>query len=143
MTDTEKIAQWEEPPPSVKAPGSVENRYGEVVKALRDSKEQWALLAPRPTTQAAKSLAGNIRKGRVGAFTPPGAFEAVYSDNRVWVRYVGEPEDAPASFKAGKRPDPAVVRAWAQATGRPVSSRGRVSENLFRQWHEATQGESE
>lgn len=142
MADVERIATWEEPPDSVKEPGSGENRYGEVVHGLRENKGKWALLAPRPSMQAAKSLAGNIRKGRVAAFAPEGAFEAVYKDTRVWVRYVGEP-DGTAAIPPGKRPDPGVVRAWAQATGRPVSSRGRVSEELFKQWHEATRGETQ
>lgn len=143
MVDAERIATWEEPPASVKDRGQGENKYAEVVQKLRDNKGEWALLAPRPSTQAAKSLAGNIRKGKLAAFMPEGAFEAHYSDTRVWVRYVGEPENGPASFLPGRRPSPNVVRAWAQATGRSVSARGRVSEELFRQWREATQGESE
>lgn len=51
------------------------------------------------------------------------------------------PEDAPKlpepSEGQEKRPEPSVVRAWAKENGVEVSAKGRVSDEVYKQYAEA------
>lgn len=141
--EPEEIDTWEEPPASLDSGVDPRQRYAEVVKMLRNNKDYWARLSPRPDVSAAKSLSANIRKGRLASFAPEGAFESKYDGVIVWVRYVGEPDGQQAPKKYVKT-DPTVakaVRTWAKATGRPVADRGALSTDLIAAWREATRGE--
>jgi hypothetical protein len=83
--------QWEEPPQSQTGGG----KYDELAEELRRNPGRWAKLGTYDTGQAA-----NIRDGRLRAFRPAGAFEAVSRNGRtdgegrrqadIYVRYVGE-----------------------------------------------------
>lgn len=145
MVGVEQIADWSNPPERAFERGAnPRERYVEVVKGLRANKGVWAMLVPRPSERAAKALAGNIEKGRHASFAPRGAFEAVHEGNRVWARYVGEPDGAPPPRPGLTKLNPSsgTVRAWAKATGRKVSDRGRIPDSLVAEWFDATKGRS-
>lgn len=140
--DMEQIDSWEDPPVRTSR-RDPRHRYTQVVKGLRENRGVWAKLAPRDNDQAAKSLAANINKGRLGSFSPQGAFEAEYRDSLVWVRYVGEPDGVEAKKKyvrpSGKTAS--AVRTWAKANGRSVSERGPLPTTLVAEWERAMRGE--
>jgi hypothetical protein len=142
--DVEQIEVWDEPPADVNTTDP-RHRYTEVVNELMKNQGKWARLAPRETPQAAKTLALNIRKGRLASFAPEGAFEANYRDAMVWVRFIGIPDGVQMKKKYVK-PEPGVTRAvrtWARANGRSVPARGNLPSDLIEEWRKATRGESE
>jgi len=82
---------WEDPPAGTARSGVTDWRR--VADELRQRPGQWAVVATRPSSGAAATIAGAIRKGsRAGM--PSGAFEArartVDGECRVYARYVGE-----------------------------------------------------
>lgn len=141
----EEIDTWEEPPSHLDQNNDPRQRYLEVVKTLRNNKGKWARLAARPDVSAAKSLAANIRKGRLASFAPEGAFESKYDGTIVWVRYVGEPDgtEAPKKYVKIDGAQAKAIRTWARATGRKVSDRGAISTQLISEWQNATRGRRE
>lgn len=145
MSDTEQIEQWEDPPEDVPMAGSSgRNRYAEVIKGLRENKGKWAKLAPRSSVQSARSLAGNILHGRIGSFTPAGAFEAKHSGVDVWVRFLGNEGAAHRAPVTGVDAQTTkLVRAWAQANDIRVAPKGNVPGHLVAQWRQARRGQYE
>lgn len=65
-------------------------KYAADSDAMRQNPGQEREFPPMPTPRAAYNLADNIRRGRLVAFSPAGAFEAVARKTTVWAWYVGE-----------------------------------------------------
>lgn len=83
--------QWEEPQDRRFS----KEEYGPIAEGLRTRPGHWARLADGLTesrTQAS-SLALSVRRGKLSAFKPQGAYEARSSKDKVWVRYVGENQE--------------------------------------------------
>jgi hypothetical protein len=63
--------------------------------ALMGSPGEWARVGVYGTAEVSRSTATHIKKGRIAAFTPAGAFEAVArtvdGEHRVYARFVGTP----------------------------------------------------
>lgn len=132
----EQIAAWEAPPEKIADVDSASNKYTDLAAQLRARKGEWALLEPRRNVQSARSLASNVRNGKLASFEPGGAFEARTMDTRVWIRYVGEPEGwVPPRRKP--KPNQGTIRAWAKATGRKVTDRGQLPASLVAEWERA------
>lgn len=71
--------------------------HAEIAAKLRERPSEWAPIGTFETARAAGSLAYAIRKGRLSAYLPEGAFEAsartVGEEHRLYVRFVGEKSD--------------------------------------------------
>lgn len=130
---------WEDPPETALAK-QARGRYKEFAAVLREHPKQWARLpGEKKTPESAKATALNIRAGRMTVF-PKGEFEVVTEDVKIWVRYVGEDEQAPAlPQQPGERASAvdadsgrgAMVRQWARSQGIEVADRGRLPQSLI------------
>lgn len=134
--------EWEEPPVEAFT-NNPSGFYSLLAQALREKPGEWAIV-PRKfaTSSSAQATAGNIRRGKVGAM-PKGKYEAVASDTKIWVRYVGDGSPAPDSgdepTTARQRSEfPARVRAWAREQGETMPDRGRLPDELVTRYEQAT-----
>ena len=68
--------KWEDPP---------EKRWEPIAQELKDNPRRWALIeVPSP------GYGIHIKRGRLKAFRPAGAFEVRHSKKALYIRYIGE-----------------------------------------------------
>jgi hypothetical protein len=96
MAEPAAVIRWEEPPPGRPAgreTGNGNSRWNAVAAELRAHPGRWALIREG---ESGSGLATHIRQGHIACFTPAGDFDAVSRQargvNRVYARYVGDPE---------------------------------------------------
>lgn len=70
--------------------------HEEIVIELKNSPTEWHRLPDLGTDHSTRSLAHQITKGKVAAYRPTGAFEAVSRKGEdgivhLWARFVGKP----------------------------------------------------
>lgn len=85
--------KWEEPTPDTRGRTGSE-KWQQVSTELRKHPEKWALVAE----DGSPSTATSIKKGRLKAFRPEGAFEAAMREvnkgrGKLYVRYIGQPDE--------------------------------------------------
>lgn len=82
--------RWEEPPRPASRPRI---DYGSIAEELRNRPKEWAIVRVMPDAGRSSVVASGISRGKVAAFHPIGAFEAmarlVDGEYRVYARYVG------------------------------------------------------
>ncbi len=86
------VLLWEDPPPDGRhAPRTFPLNHHELAEELRDNPRRWALVLRG--SDANGSLVNYMRYGRLVAYRPARAFEAVYrtaaGEARIYARYVG------------------------------------------------------
>lgn len=82
--------KWQEPPPSARADRAT--KYDAVALQLRQHPKRWALIIEN---NKSTSTAADIKNGRMKAFQPAGAFEAVNRQTSpgrwsLYARYIGD-----------------------------------------------------
>lgn len=85
--------RFQEPPARSQRP-TKRTKHEKIAATLRKHPADWALIAAYSTAASSNSIAYIIRKGKLAAYEPAGAFEAVSrrvgDTHRVYARYVGE-----------------------------------------------------
>lgn len=86
-----RVVQWEEPPGRRRAR---DKNHHAVAQLLQSRPGEWANIGEYESRAETYSTASSIRAGRLTAYQPRGAYEAVArvvdGAGYVWVRYVGE-----------------------------------------------------
>ena len=68
--------KWQDPPAK---------RWDPIAEELRNNPQRWALVeVPHP------SYGAHIKRGKLKAFRPVGAFEVKNSKGEIYIRYIGE-----------------------------------------------------
>lgn len=86
---------WEEPPETAGGGGggAADSKWQPIADALKQHPRQWARIATYEDEKQAYSGAGNIRRGKIRAFSPKGDFEArarkMEDGYIVYARYIG------------------------------------------------------
>lgn len=96
MPEQLQVIRWEQPPATNAkgGQGRANSKYDPVADQLLDRPNEWALVWETADPDAAASVSGVIREGRVVCFRPRGDFEAcvrtVNGARRVYARYLGD-----------------------------------------------------
>ena len=143
---------FEDPPEAVLIRAQNQGaRYVDFAVSLREHKDKWAVLPNKSgSDKAAQNLAQSIRRGATKAFAPKNSYEAVSEGTKIWVRYVGAPEDPhePAGARDSSAGDDGdddeppksfapLIREWARDQGIDVPAAGRLPRALIDQYFDA------
>ena len=81
--------KWEDPSVTPRRYNS--SKWRDEARILRANPGRWALLAEYPdTTSSARTLAWQIKSGRLAAFRPGGSFEATSRQGSVYARFLAD-----------------------------------------------------
>ena len=150
---------WEDPPEDAAAPARA-TPYTKLATALKGNPEKWARLPGEGRSVAgAKQTALNIRRGKIRGFEPEGAFETRIAEAKIWVRFVGDrqqaterPDESAPSAPSRSRGGSAEqlsrqIRAWGQANGYELAERGALPRTVIEAYQAAhphqTDGDAE
>ncbi|MYT30490.1 MULTISPECIES: hypothetical protein [unclassified Streptomyces] len=94
MTRSDGLVEFSGPPP---AAHTTNTRHARIVAQLVNNPGKWAVIGRYGSAASARSTALNIRTGKLAAYTPAGAFDAVArtvhsgdeSEFRVYARFIG------------------------------------------------------
>lgn len=133
--------KWEEPPQEaiLRSRAGSGAKHLDFAMALRKHPNRWAVLPQEfEKAQQAQSNAQNIRRGVTKAFAPKGSFESVCDGPKIYVRFVGEPQESEPAAPGGDDEDAKAdkglavkIREWAREHDIEVAAHGRLPRSII------------